>query len=285
MIREVMGGLIVSVLLASAAAAQDSPVAWKRASAPVEPPLRLFHSTQAISLPTAETLGKNVLQFEISHRFYPRFSDGFDVLYGLDGPAIIRLGLGYAPTDRLVITLARSNSGGNIDLQGKYEILRLRSSQLPLKVALQAGGAWNTQKRFDRARGNSRNFQFYAQAIFNTLSSKRVAFGVVPSYLHNSKVNSATTENMFAIGLYAQSYLNHVFSVLAEWTPKVFGEAAFAHRPVSFGFELETGGHFFKIVATNSVYLNPCQHLAGTENVFGARELRLGFLITRLLRT
>jgi len=284
MIREVMGGLIVSVLLVSNASAQDSPVAWKRASAPVEPPLRLFHSTQAISLPTAETPGRNVLQFEISHRFYPRFSDGFDVLYGLDGPAVIRLGLGYAPTDRLLVTLARSNSGGNVDLQGKYEILRLRSAPLPLKVALQAGGAWNTQKRFDRARGDARNFQYYAQAIFNTMISKRLAIGLVPSYLHNSSVDSATTEDLFAVGLHGQLYLNHVFSILAEWTPKLSGKAVLAHRPVSFGIELETGGHFFKIVATNSVYLNPSQYLDGTENAFGASELRLGFLITRLLR-
>ena len=106
----------LTVLIASTASAQDTGVGWQRASPPTQPPLRLFHSTQAISLPTAETLGKNVLQFEISHRFYPRFSDGFDYLYGLDGPVLMRLGLGYAPTDRMVITLARSNFGGNVDV-------------------------------------------------------------------------------------------------------------------------------------------------------------------------
>lgn len=275
----------LTALFASAAPAQDTGVGWKRASPPTEPPLRLFHSTQAISLPTAETLGKNVLQFEISHRFQPRFSDGFDYLYGLDGPVIMRLGLGYAPTDRLVFTLARSNSGGNLDLQGKYELLRLRSTPLPLKVAIDAGGAWNSQKRADRARGDSRNFQYYVQGILNTMIGKRVALGVVPSYLHNSSVNTEKKENLFAVGLHGQFYLNHVFSVIGEWTPQVSGTEVMRHRPVSFGLELETGGHFFKLVATNSVYLNPAQYLAGTENVFGARELRFGFLITRLLRT
>ena len=278
------GFLILSTLSAGAVSAQDSGVAWKRSSPPVVPPLRLFHSTQAISLPTAETLGKNVLQFEISHRFYPRFSDGFDVLYGLDGPVLMRLGLGYAPTDRLVITLARSNFAGNVDLQGKYEILRLRSSSIPFKAALQAGGAWNTQKRFGRARGDSRNFQYYAQAILNAMIQKRLAFGAVPSYLHNSNIDLDKSEDLVAVGLHAQFYLSRGFSVMTEWTPMVSGTAAFPHRPVAFGVELETGGHFFKIVATNSVYLNLAQYLSGTENVFGARELRLGFLITRLLR-
>ncbi|MBI5868802.1 MAG: hypothetical protein HZB43_11045 [candidate division Zixibacteria bacterium] len=275
----------VATLLASSASAQDTGTGWKRASPPTQPPLRLFHSTQAISLPTAETPGKNVLQFEISHRFYPRFSDGFDYLYGLDGPALMRLGLGYAPTDRLVITLARSNFGGNVDLQGKYELLRLRSTPLPFKIAVQAGGAWNTQKRSDRTRGDSRNFQYYVQGIVNTMIGKSIALGVVPSYLHNSSVNTEKKENLFAVGLHGQVYLNHVLSVIAEWTPQVSGTEVMRHRPASFGLELETGGHFFKLVATNSVYLNPSQYLAGTENVFGARELRFGFLITRLLRT
>ncbi len=275
----------LAALLASSASAQDTGAGWKRASPPTQPPLRLFHSTQAISLPTAETLGRNVLQFEISHRFYPRFSDGFDYLYGLDGPALMRLGLGFSPTDRLVITLARSNFGGNVDLQGKYELLRLRSTPLPLKAAVQAGGAWNTQKQADRARGDSRNFQCYIQGIVNTMIGKRVALGVVPSYLHNSSVNTEKKENLFAVGLHGQVYLNQVLSVIAEWTPQVSGTEVMRHRPASFGLELETGGHFFKLVATNSVYLNPAQYLAGTENVFGARELRFGFLITRLLRT
>lgn len=276
---------LLVVALAGSASAQDSGVAWKRVSPPTQPPLRLFHSTQAISLPTAEVLGKSVLQFEISHRFYPRFSDGFDYLYGLDGPALIRLGLGYAPTDRIVITLARCNLGGNIDLQGKGELLRLHSAALPIKVAVQAGAAWSAQKRSDRARGDSRNFQYYAQAIVNTMLGKRVALGIVPSFLHNSSVNSEEREDLLAVGLNGQLYLNRILSIIAEWTPQVSGTEVLAHRPVSFGLELETGGHFFKIVATNSVYLNPSQYLAGTENVFGARELRFGFLITRLLRT
>lgn len=285
MIRKVVGLVVVSALLAGTASAQDAGVAWKRSSPPVTPPLRLFHSTQGISLPTAETLGKGVLQFEISHRFDQPFSDGYDALYGLDGTVAMRLGLGYSPTDRSLITLARSNRGANVDLQGKYEILRLPNSIIPMKGALQVGGAWNTLKRFDRIRGDARNFQYYAQAIIDAMYSKRVAVGVVPGYLHNSNIEASSFEDLVTVGLHAQVYLTHMLSLLAEWTPRVSGDAALPHRPVSFGLELETGGHFFKLVATNSVYLNPAQYMSGSEYVFGAKELRFGFLITRLLRT
>ena len=286
MIRRMIGGAIMSALFMAAAAAQDSDVAWKRSSPPVQPELRLFHSTQAICLPTAETLGKRVFQFEISHRFDVPISEGYNAFYGLDSHALIRLGLGYSPIDPLVITLARSNLEGNVDLQAKYKLLRLRNSSLPVLAALQAGVSWNTnaENRSERARGNSRNFQYYGQAIINTMIKRRLGLGAVPSYLHNSNIYSKETKNLFVAGVYAQFYVDKVLSLLAEWSPKVSGDARAEHEPAAFGFELETGGHFFKIVATNSVYLNPSQYLAGTEYAFAAEEWRLGFLITRLLR-
>ena len=51
----------------------------------------------------------------------------------------------------------------------------------------------------------------------------------------------------------------------------------------TFGVELETRGHFFKIVLTNQNRLNPTQFLSGTEFDFKPDEWRLGFNITRIL--
>jgi hypothetical protein len=66
-------------------------VKWQR-SQTVAPALALFHSSHAINLPTAETLQKGDFEFEISHRFVPPMSEGYDALWGLDGPAHIRFG-------------------------------------------------------------------------------------------------------------------------------------------------------------------------------------------------
>ena len=55
------------------------------------------------------------------------------------------------------------------------------------------------------------------------------------------------------------------------------------HDAGALGIELETGGHFFKIVVTNSIRLNQAQYLAGAFSPFEPGEWRLGFNITRLL--
>lgn len=47
--------------------------------------------------------------------------------------------------------------------------------------------------------------------------------------------------------------------------------------------EIETGGHFFKIFLSNSTDLNQTQFLSGADKSFDDGDLRLGFMITRLL--
>ena len=262
-------------------AGQEPTRQWERRAEATRPPLTIFHSTQAINLPTAETLARGEWQFEISHRFRPAVSDGADALWGFDGPVYMRLGLGYAPADRLLVTLARSNFMDNLDLQAKVRVLELEAGPLPVMIALQGGVAWSSEVP-DRDSGDAGNFQYYGQLILNTEVADRLALGVVPSYLCNVLLDRVDPVKDLYWGFYGQLFLTDIFSVNAEWN---LGEnrGELGHDAGAFGLELETGGHFFKVFLTNSVRLNPSQYLAGTDFAFEPDEWRLGFSITRLL--
>ncbi|MGD9898820.1 MAG: DUF5777 family beta-barrel protein [Calditrichaceae bacterium] len=262
--------------------AQDKKIRWQRSRTLTEPDLQLFHSTQSVNLPTAETLQKGDFEFEISHRFFPTINEGPDTFYGLDGPVNMRLALGYAINNRMIVTLGRSNVSDNVDLQFKYKFLQLRGEKLPVLVAGRVGAAWNTEVG-GRDKGDPDNFQYYGQLIINTLIKKRFGIGVVPSYLYNSNIYDDNVQDSFTMGLNGQYYVSSVWSVLAEWNPTVTGWRS-SHNPVSFGIELETGGHFFKIILTNSYLLNPSQFLTGADIDFNDTEWRIGFNITRLLK-
>jgi len=275
--------LVISLPCAPVAAgAQEPPRQWERRMEATEPPLTAFHATQVIALPTAETLARGEWQFEIAHRFRPAISDGSDALYGLDGPVYMRLGLGYAPLDRLLVTVARSNLNDNWDVQAKIRALANDDGPLPLLVALQGGLAWSTEVPGKEEQDGGKT-QYYAQLVVNTLLADRVALGIVPSYLYNVLLDDIDPETDLYWGLYGQLFLTDVLSFNAEWN---LGEnrGELGHDPGALGIELETGGHFFKIFLTNSVRLNPSQYLAGTEFPFDPDEWRLGFAITRILR-
>jgi hypothetical protein len=285
--------LLTLALLAAAPAvvAQDKPIGWSRQTGPATHDLQLFHSTNALSLPTAETHQKGDFEFEISHRFIPPISEGYENLYGFDGPVNMRIALGYAVTNRIVLALARSNNDDNIDLWAKYRFWQFRNELLPTVIAVRAGMAWNPMRisRIDeegnlriRHRDHKRNFQYYGQVIINAMPHKKIGIGVVPSFLINRDIRLPDQKQSFVLGLNAQLYLIRHWSLLGEWavTPT---EKYDRHNPGAIGIELETGGHFFKVMVTNQALLNPSQYLAGADTPFGFETLRFGFLITRLL--
>lgn len=273
--------ICLSVLLLSACLmAQEEKIEWKRTTVSQAPDLHLFPSTQSLSLPTAETLQRGNLQFEISHRFYPFIKTGYKTFYGLDGPVNMRIALGYAITDNFTVTLGRSNFNGNVDLWAKYRLLQVPDSILPVVAAFRLGGAWNTETG-QRSSTDKRNFQFYGQLIINTFYHKVLGLGLVPSYLYNSNIFTPETEHSFTMGTYVAGYITHSLGLIFEWNPTISGYRLNAN-PMAFGLEINTGGHFFKILITNSTLMNPAQYLAGAQDPVKDNSWRLGFNITRL---
>lgn len=264
--------------------AQVPPARWERRSAGVTPPLALFHSTHVFHLPTAEVLRAREFEVVIAHRFGTPVSGGIANFFGLDGPANIRLSLAYAPSDHLLVTLGRSNWRDNVDLSLKWRALSIRSRTLPLAVAVAAGGAWNTEMPLRRA-ADKRNLQFFAQLIVNTMVGQHVALGVVPSYLRNPAPEANVAADALTLGAYTDIYLSPMWALVGEWNMSAPqpGFPDYDHDALAFGVQLETGGHFFKLLVTNNPAPNESQYLAGAPYSTAPREWRLGFNITRLL--
>ncbi len=260
-------------------------ITWQRVTDDIpKPELRLFRSSQVITLPSAETHQKGDFEYEISHRFIPNI-DAKNSFLGLDGPATIRFGLSYAPSDRMIIVLARSNQEGNIELSGKYKTLQIHNEFFPAVVSLRGGAVWNTKFTDpNRKLFESENFQFFGQLIINTLYERTLGIGIVPTYLYNSSINTIKSHYSFTLGTYAQVYLSSVWSLILEWNPTVTGYRNL-YNPLSFGFEIDTGGgHFFKVFITNSTDINTAQFINGASKDIQKGDISLGFNITRILK-
>lgn len=289
--------MFIVMLIAEVSWGQEPRVKWQRSAPPIQPDLQLFHSPHGIDLPTATTLQKWDMEFEISHRFIPTTSAGVEGLYGLDGPVNMRLALALALSNQLVIAVGRSNYNDNLDLAVKYKLLRLRHKKVPTLLALRFGGAWNTDPHYreivDRSKTDLHNFQAFGQLILNSSFGKKLVIGLVPSYLYNADIrwgpetDNTETKDVFRMGILVQFYVSPLWSILIEWSPYLAGYKRLPgqeYNPLSYGIELETGGHFFKLFLTNSQYLNTSQYLAGTDIPIENNDWRMGFMITRLLK-
>ncbi len=277
--------ILLVFILSVSLFAQSGHVQWKKKSVAVQPDLELFHSTQVVNLPTAETIRKGEFEYEISHRFLPSVGTD-DAYFGIDGPAHMRMALAYGITNRLLVNLGRSNFDDQVDLRFKYKAFQLRNKTAPLLAALRGGVAWTTQVS-GRDKTDSRNFQYYGQFVLNTLLFEKIGIGIVPSYLYNSHIYCTDSEYSFTMGSYLQYYVAASWSLFLEMNNTISGYRH-SYDAVALGVELETGGHFFKIFFTNSSALNPAQFLAGADlkylNGSFGDNWRLGFNITRILK-
>ena len=271
--------VMAGIMCVFALPAQAKSAKWKHMGTSTQPNYSLFHSTQALALPTAETLRQGIIQFEIQHRFVPAVSSGLGGLYGVDGPAYIRFGLAYGFTHDLTLTLGRSNLDDNYDLQAKQVIYQNRLGEWPLVMAVQLGSAWNASVA-GRSSLDQRNFQNYGQLIVNMMPLEQWAFGLVPTFVDNASYNTAQTQSTLALGTYIQYYVTDLWSLVAEWNHLISGYIN-SYPSASYGFELETGGHFFKFFVSNTAKINQAQYVTGGD-LNG--DWRLGFLITRLLK-
>lgn len=265
---------------------------WKKSSSPVKLKLELFHATKTANFPTTESLKSGTWMYEISHRFLPSIKDGYDALFGFDGPAKIRFALGYGINDNLMVTLGRSNNTDNLDLQFKQKLFQIDNNFLPSVFSLQLGAVWNTEvpTGLNLSRTDARNYQFYAQLVFNTmLFNKKLGIGIVPSYLHNSFIYAVDQQYSFTVGTYLQYYFNRMWSLWFEYNPTIAGyrgvirldETGKSFNTVAFGTAIETGGHIFHILVTNNARLNTSQYLVGADRSANDGEWRLGFGIVR----
>lgn len=271
----------------------------------------VFASTQSATLPTAAPSEAGDILFEISHRF-GYLSGGASDLWGLDGFVLNRLGLAYAPHDHLTVGILRSNSKDNTELNARFAGLAVDAPIGPVEFAAQAGVAWNLQVEggghgnhqhvillsdnagsADRSTGSAdrstgtaeaREMQAYAQVIANTMVGGRLALGVVPTLLWNPRIEDDDPVSTVSVGVNGQLYLDRTWSLIGEWIfsqPRKDQE----YDSGSFGVEIRTRGHFFKLLVTNQHQMNPAQTLAGAaEDFLDPGSWRFGFNIQRRLR-
>ncbi len=282
MLQAALAAMILVMTVPATTRAQDRPERFQRREAPVAIPVAVFHSPQAANLPTAETLAKGEWLFEISHRFFPPVSEGADALWGFDGPVLNRLGLAYAASDRLMFGVLRTNLFDNLELNAKARLWEKATESASFMMGAMGGIAWNTDAPSDEPGVDDNEMQAYGQLMLNVLIGDKLALGFVPGFLHNPVIDDADSETVLVLGGHGQIYVSEQVSFFAEWI-KSRARPGLENDSGSFGVELETGGHFFKILLTNQQRMNPTQFLGGTPYDFTADEWRVGFNITRLL--
>lgn len=243
----------------------------------------IFKATQIINLPTVEQPGRKNLQFIIMHRF-GKLDGGLYQLFGLDN-ATIRFGLDYGLTDRLSIGIGRSSLDKTYDASFKYKLLEQREQKMPVAVSLNEWVTYQTLKYEDKPFLNTKYRTAYtSQLLIARKFNRNLSFEVVPTWVHYNLVPTPEDQNdIFLLGLAGRMKLTKRLSLDIEYDllPGDPLPSQDVHPSLGVGLDIETGGHVFQFVFSNSQGMIGPYYLTNTNGTWGNGDIYFGFNISR----
>ncbi|HEX9510538.1 MAG TPA: DUF5777 family beta-barrel protein [Puia sp.] len=244
-----------------------------------------FKATHIVNMQTVEALAPGALNFVIQHRFGQLNSGAYN-FFGLDN-ATLRLGLDYGITDRLTIGIGRSSLDKTFDGYVKYKALQQTdgSDQMPVTISGLATISTYTLKYPEKPYLNSTYRTAYVGQLliarkFNRLFSAEIA----PTWLHYNLVPTVEDKNdQFAVGAGGRMKITKRMSINAEYNYLLPDQSVSqkAYNSFSVGWDIETGGHVFQLVVTNSQGLIESQYIGQTTGNWGDGGIYFGFNISR----
>ena len=245
-----------------------------------------FKGTTIINGQSVEVPGRKDLQFLISHRF-GAVNTGLYNFFGLD-QATTRLGLEYGIADILSVSIGRSTYEKTYDGGIKVKVLRQQTGikNMPLTMSVYCAGFVETTKWEDPERDNlfSSRWSFSTQLLIARKFSKNLSLQISPSYVHINLVPTAADQNnIYSVGFGGRYKLTSKFSINSEYYYLLPGETANDYaNSLSFGVDIETGGHVFQLHFTNSQLMYTPGYIARTEGKWSEGDIFIGFNIFRI---
>jgi hypothetical protein len=275
-----------------------------------EPVYATFKTFRLGNAQTIETVKKNHLDFRIAHRFGNIYDSDlpnpinqtFQDFFGFDNNNDIRFSFDYGITDDITIGIGRSSYNLKlVDGSIKWKLLKQTTNfKMPVSVtffgdigytheptsAIYAG----TNKTFET--NEMHRFNYVSQLIIASKLNKSISLEVLPTWVHRNFIkqrintnNDAEDVNAFmALGIGGRIKMTKRVCLIGDYFynfAPFFQNNDKATMPLSFGVELETGGHVFSLFFTNASGLIENNFIPYTNDQWTKGQVKFGFNISR----
>lgn len=245
-----------------------------------------FKATRVINGHSIESLGAGVLDFRVSHRF-GTLNQGLENFFGLDN-ATTRIGFDYGITNWLMVGVGRGTYQKEYDGFLKARLLRQQvGGGMPVSVSYL--GAMSVQSAdVPVPEGQeyffSNRLAYTNQLIIARKFSKRLSAQLMPTHVHYNLVQrSADRNDVLALGIAGRLKLSNRMALTGEYyyTLPEF-QLTGSRNSLSFGLDIETGGHVFQLLFTNSTGMTERTFIGETTGDWSAGDIHFGFNISRV---
>jgi len=247
-----------------------------------------FKSTRIMNGHSIEKMPPGQLDFRISHRFGTINSGAYE-FFGLD-QSNVHFSFEYGILPWLMVGVGRGTYEKTFDGFTKFTILRQSSgaSVMPVSVSVLSSIALKSVKWLDQTRTNyfSSRLSYVGQVLIARKINQGFSVQLTPSYVHRNLVATELDPNdLYAIGAGGRMKLTKRISLNAEYyylaNPKTYMSQQ-VYNPLSIGIDLETGGHVFQLIFTNSLAMIEKGFIGETTGSWLKGDIHFGFNISRV---
>ncbi len=247
-----------------------------------------FKSTRIMNGHSIERMPPGQLDVRISHRF-GLINSGAYQFFGLD-QANMHLSLEYGLFKWLMFGVGRGSYEKTFDGFTKFTLLRQSSGAkvMPVSFSLFSSVALKTLKWSDPTRKNyfSSRLSYVGQVLIARKINQSFSIQLTPSYVHRNLVPTELDPNdLFALGAGGRMKLTKRISLNAEYyyvaNPKKYMSQPITN-PLSVGIDIETGGHVFQLIFTNSLAMIEKGFIGETTGKWNKGDIHFGFNLSRV---
>ena len=255
-------------------------------------PVNIFEAQIIVDNQTVMVSRKKVLNIAIQHRF-GTVSNGSQDLYGIFGPANIRLGFNYTPINNLDIGFGVTKVRYTVDFNAKYALVKqLESGGWPVSISYFGNFGIDVRPKQGNFVSWSDRLTYFNMVMIARKISEKFSFQVSPSLSHFNNVEAyrdsegvihpKMNNDHFAVSFLGRYKLTEKFHLIANYDQALTQHTTNNPHPnICFGIETATAGHIFQIFAGTSGSILPQYVNFYNQNDYQKSQFLLGFNITR----
>jgi hypothetical protein len=281
-------GLVLMIFASGSVFAQDDLLNQLDSQQPTEKQIApaAFKGLQICNMQSTKLPAQGEWYMVVSHRFGD-LTHGLDNFFGLDN-ALTKVGGIYGATNWLSLGASRQTYNKLYELTAKYKFANQIEDGFPVTIV-----GYNTmdinselKKAANPGIKFTNRLAYSTQLIISRKFSDSFSFEVAPIYVHKNLYDFSTEQkDQYFLGAGGRLKLSKRMSFNLEYAARmqvVEGFTSPYQNPLSVGLDIETGGHVFQLVFSNSQPMNDVAVFSNTTGNWNGGGIYFGFNMYRV---
>lgn len=244
-----------------------------------------FKGLQICNIQSTKMTAKGEWYMIISHRFGD-LTEGLDNFFGLDN-ALTKIGGIYGVTDWLSLGASRHTYNKIYELTAKYKLADQLTNGFPVTIVGYNTMDINTALSTDLYPNlkSTNRLAYSTQLLASRKFSEALSFEVGGVYVHKNLYDDAQElKDQYLVAAGGRCKLSKRLSVNLDYAYKInqLENAPLYQNPLSLGLDIETGGHVFQMVFSNSQPMNDVAVFTNATGKWNGGSLYFGFNMYRV---